>query len=189
MLVATGVLLTLAQPAAAATHEIRITDSAFATPVLTIRVGDTVTWTNADDRPHTATSEDGSFDSGNLDEGAAFSFTFTAAGTYAYLCEYHPDMRATIMVEGASAPTTQAAPAATPTPAADSDAAPDASHAGEHGAADEQPDTALGSEGRIPALSFLLWGAALIVGGIGLAPSGARRVVTPPSRPSGGWRR
>src|SRR5918996_333953 len=43
---------------------------------LTIAAGDTVTWTNSDGMPHTATSEDDAFDSGNMDEGQSFSFTF-----------------------------------------------------------------------------------------------------------------
>jgi plastocyanin len=103
-LVSAGGLSAFVSPVAAATHEVQIVDSAFGTPVLTIQVGDTVTWNNVDDRPHTVTSEDGAFDSGNLDEGASFSHTFTEPGTYPYVCEYHPDMRATIVVEAASAP-------------------------------------------------------------------------------------
>ena len=97
-------VLTLAAPAPtrAAEHVVQIADSAFSPATLTISVGDTVTWRNADDRPHTVTSNDGAFDSGNLDEGQGFSFTFTEPGTYTYLCEYHEEMQATIVVEAAS---------------------------------------------------------------------------------------
>src|SRR5690606_33036629 len=54
-------------------------------PDLTVSVGDTVSWTNRDAIPHTATASDGSFDSGTL--GATpFTHTFTAAGTFEYVC-------------------------------------------------------------------------------------------------------
>ncbi|HWV35355.1 MAG TPA: ScyD/ScyE family protein [Thermomicrobiales bacterium] len=65
----------------------------------TIAVGTTVTWTNNDVIQHTVTAKDGSFDSGNLAPGESFTFTFTQAGTFAYVCQYHPNMAATIVVE------------------------------------------------------------------------------------------
>lgn len=91
-----------AQPARAATeHVVDVREMAFRPATLTIAVGDTVTWTNSDSMPHTATSEDDAFDSGNLDEGQSFSFTFTAPGTYDYRCDYHSEMTGTIVVEAA----------------------------------------------------------------------------------------
>ena len=174
---ATGILLAIAAPAAAATHQIQIADSAFGTATLTIRAGDTVTWNNADDRPHTVTSEDGAFDSGNLDEGASFSFTFSEAGTYAYLCEYHPDMRGTIIVEPASSATTA--------PAGATSRAPATAH---QPGAGEQPDTALPMRDSIPSVSFLLWGLGLLVMAIGVVPS-LRAAPAARSRPPAGWRR
>jgi plastocyanin len=173
---ASGVLAAIASPAAAATHQVQIADSAFGTATLTIRAGDTVTWNNADDRPHTVTSEDGAFDSGNLDEGASFSFTFSEPGTYAYLCEYHPDMRGTIVVEPASSATTAPAAATSPSPAT-----------AQPGAGD-QPDTALPMRASIPSVSLLLWGLGLIVMAIGIVPS-PRAAPAVRSRPPGGWRR
>ena len=90
-----------AVPARAATeHIVDIRDMTFAPRTLTIAAGDTVTWTNSDSMPHTATSEDDAFDSGNLDEGQSFSFTFTEPGTYEYVCGIHPRMTGTIVVEG-----------------------------------------------------------------------------------------
>jgi len=69
--------------------------------VLRIPVGTTVTWTNDDpDAIHTATAVDGSFDSGFLDPGDSFSFTFDTPGEYEYYCLPHPWMRAMIIVEG-----------------------------------------------------------------------------------------
>ena len=93
----------------AAQHAIQIADSAFSPATMTITVGDTVTWTNADGRPHTVTSNDGAFDSGNLDEGQAFTFTFGEPGTYTYHCNYHDQMQATIVVQ-AAAPAVTAVP-------------------------------------------------------------------------------
>jgi plastocyanin len=57
-----------------------------------------VTWTNEDGTQHTVTAGDGSFDSGALAQGAAFSQAFDTAGTYEYACAFHPAMRATITV-------------------------------------------------------------------------------------------
>jgi hypothetical protein len=57
-----------------------------------------VTWTNNDDSPHTVTAANGPFDSGNVDPGGTFTFTFTQAGTYGYVCRYHGEMQATIIV-------------------------------------------------------------------------------------------
>jgi plastocyanin len=49
--------------------------------------------------PHTATSDDEVFDSGTLNEGDEFSFTFDEAGTFSYFCQVHPTMQGTIVVE------------------------------------------------------------------------------------------
>ena len=68
------------------------------------KVGDTVKWTFVDDtnNPHTVTSDDGStFDSqpkvtGN--KGDTFTFTFTKAGSFAYHCTFHANMKGTMTV-------------------------------------------------------------------------------------------
>src|SRR4051812_24717590 len=51
---------------------------------VSIEVGDTVTWTNADDREHTVTADDNSFNSGRLRKGMSFSKTFDKPGRYSY---------------------------------------------------------------------------------------------------------
>jgi plastocyanin len=67
---------------------------------LTIKVGTTVTWTNNDPGMiHTVTSVDGLFDSGFLNEGDTWSYTFEEPGDFEYLCTPHPWMRARIIVE------------------------------------------------------------------------------------------
>ena len=40
------------------------------------------------------------WDSATLKPGEQFSFTFDDAGTFAYFCNIHPSMTATIVVEG-----------------------------------------------------------------------------------------
>ena len=63
-----------------------------------IGVNNTVIWTNNDNEPHTVTATDGSFDSGNMNPGATFTYTFTKPGVYSYICTYHPWMRGYVTV-------------------------------------------------------------------------------------------
>src|SRR5918992_217092 len=91
----------LTSPVRAAAHAVEIGDGFFSPASLTVSVGDTITWTNGDDSPHTVTGS--AFDSGNLDAGQTFSFTFEEAGTFAYACQYHDEMVGTITVVAGSA--------------------------------------------------------------------------------------
>jgi len=80
-----------------------VVDFAYEPQTITIHVGDTVQWNNADDVDHTATSVDGApaaFDV-YLAAGAWGSFTFETAGTYDYFCVPHPTMTGIIVVEPA----------------------------------------------------------------------------------------
>src|SRR5215212_5397318 len=85
------------------TTTVSIKDVAFNPSNTTIAPGTTVTWVNNDQTAHTVTANDGAFDSGTLQPGQSYSFAFDKAGTYAYHCNIHPDMTATITVSGASA--------------------------------------------------------------------------------------
>ncbi len=78
---------------------VTIKDFAFTPATLTVPAGTTVTWTNDDAVPHTATASDGSFDSGNLNPGQSYSFTFSTPGSYPYVCQYHAGMTGTIVVQ------------------------------------------------------------------------------------------
>ena len=72
----------------------------FSVNVLTVKVGTTVTWTNNDPgQMHTVTDVNGAFDSGFMETGATFSYTFTEAGEFEYYCLPHPWMRAKVIVE------------------------------------------------------------------------------------------
>lgn len=87
---------------AAATVAVSIKNMTFTPASVTVKVGDTVTWTNDDDRDHTVRSGDGApaaFDSGNLSPGKSYSFTFRKAGTYPYGCALHSRMRGTVVVQ------------------------------------------------------------------------------------------
>jgi plastocyanin len=70
---------------------------------LVIGVNNTVTWTNDDTAAHTVTTSSaptgGSFNSGNMNQGATYTCTFTTPGTYQYYCKYHSWMTGTILVE------------------------------------------------------------------------------------------
>ena len=78
--------------------KVTIDNFTFAPAELKVKVGDTVTWSNHDDIPHTVVSA-GKFRSKAMDTDGTFSFTFTAAGEYKYFCSLHPHMTGTIKVE------------------------------------------------------------------------------------------
>jgi plastocyanin len=86
---------------AARSEKVEIVDFAYGPDPVTIEEGGKVIWQNEDSAPHTATAEDGSFDTGTLEEGKLGSETFKEAGTYAYICSIHPDMTGTVEVVAA----------------------------------------------------------------------------------------
>jgi plastocyanin len=79
--------------------EVEIRDFAFEPAVLRVPAGATVTWVNRGPTAHTSTSDGGAWDSGILLPGASYPRTFSQAGSFAYHCEPHPAMRATIVVQ------------------------------------------------------------------------------------------
>jgi plastocyanin len=95
----------LAQGALAATTNVSIQGSAFSPSGVRVRQGDTVKWTNNDFQTHTATSDgyDGTsgpqlWNSGVLGHAATYSFTFVAAGKFAYHCTIHSFMHGSVAV-------------------------------------------------------------------------------------------
>jgi plastocyanin len=72
---------------------------AFDPATVTIKAGESVTWTNQDSMNHTVVGDNGEFKSSELANGATFSFKFDKAGTYAYHCSIHPSMKATVVVQ------------------------------------------------------------------------------------------
>ncbi len=93
---------TSAAPAAASTA-IAIKDFKFMPASLAVANGTTVTWTNQEDSLHTVTagtpaSPSGLFDSGEIDTGVEFTFTFDEPGAYPFFCARHDFMRGEITV-------------------------------------------------------------------------------------------
>lgn len=74
-----------------------IQNFSFNPDTLTVKTGDTVTWTNSDPVNHQIKSD--TFNSAQLSTNQTFSFTFTSAGTYNYSCAIHPSMAGKIIVE------------------------------------------------------------------------------------------
>lgn len=79
--------------------EVVIQNFAFSPSPLNVKVGDTVRWTNRDSAPHTVSSDSNAFESGTMNQGQAFQFTFKTPGTYPYHCSVHPNMKATVVVQ------------------------------------------------------------------------------------------
>lgn len=63
-----------------------------------VKVGETLTWINDNSNLHTATSNDGVFNSDVLFEGQSFSYTFDKEGEYPYFCDIHPAMVGMVVV-------------------------------------------------------------------------------------------
>jgi plastocyanin len=94
---------------ASASTSVSIEDFFFSPATVTVDVGDTVTWHNGGQAPHTATANDGSFDTGTVNAGGSASHRFTTAGTFSYICTIHPNMHGTIRVLSASGGTSKGA--------------------------------------------------------------------------------
>jgi plastocyanin len=99
LVMAAAMLLQLGSARAHAEEaKVTIDNFTFSPAEVKVKVGDTVTWTNHDDIPHTVVSA-GKFRSKTMDTDNAFSFTFTSAGDYKYFCSLHPHMTGMIKVE------------------------------------------------------------------------------------------
>ena len=83
---------------AARSVKVRIENFAYSPEPVRVQEGGKVIWQNEDSTPHTATADDGSFNSGPIEEGKISSETFKEAGTFTYHCEIHPSMHGTIEV-------------------------------------------------------------------------------------------
>jgi len=86
--------------APAKVQKVAIDNFAFAPQVIVVAPGTTVTWTNADEDPHTVTATDKSFHSAAMDTNESYSFTFARPGEYAYFCSLHPHMTGKVIVKG-----------------------------------------------------------------------------------------
>lgn len=101
-------LIAVVGPVSAANRGVRVGEADeryfFSPKTQYANVGDTVTWTNGTDVTHTVDSDSGGeMESGDIAEGATFEHTFAAEGTFAYHCDIHDYMKATIIVLAAGA--------------------------------------------------------------------------------------
>ena len=87
------------------TAKVDIKDFKYGPPEVKVAAGGTVTFVNGDRADHTATTSEGAaakFDTGRLEKGASGAVKVTEAGTYAYICTFHPYMKGTVVAEGGS---------------------------------------------------------------------------------------
>jgi plastocyanin len=81
---------------------VAIKDFKFAPERIEVAKGTRITWTNGDRAPHTATAvsdaQRGSFDTQVIRQGKSAPVAFDRSGTYAYHCDLHPFMKATVVV-------------------------------------------------------------------------------------------
>ena len=80
-------------------HRIDIRNFAFSPTELMITAGDQVEWVNLDFAPHTATSVDAAWDSGEIRKDGTATVQFTTIGSHEYFCAYHPHMKARVTVQ------------------------------------------------------------------------------------------
>jgi plastocyanin len=66
---------------------------------INVPVGTIVRWTNSGQHRHTVTSDADLWDSGELNPGESYTYTFTTTGTYPYHCSIHPEMRGVVIVK------------------------------------------------------------------------------------------
>lgn len=81
------------------THKIDISAFKYLPELLSVRVGDTIAFANKDLVPHTATTKEAGWDTGEIRGGAEASQLFDKAGRFAYICRYHPAMQGVVEVK------------------------------------------------------------------------------------------
>jgi|SRR5215204_5185597 len=85
-------------PAPNDTTTVEIRNNAFNPAQLNVAPGTTVRFVNNDTEPHTATADNGAFDTGVLQPGYSSEVFLDGSGTVPYHCELHPDMQGSIVV-------------------------------------------------------------------------------------------
>ena len=112
-----GLALVLIGPAlvaAAAPVTVETLASTYGPATITIEAGTKVTFKNTSTFPHTATADDGSFDTGLIAVGASSSIVLSKAGKFPFYCLYHG--AAGGVGQAGTITVTAAAVAATPVP-------------------------------------------------------------------------
>jgi plastocyanin len=78
--------------------QVDIKDFKYLPKRIEVEKGAEVTWTNFDADEHSATADNGDFDTGLLAKGESGSVTLDKVGTFGYFCTLHPGMTATVVV-------------------------------------------------------------------------------------------
>ena len=84
------------------TVTVRIDGMRFDPQNITVKPGTTVTWVHGSQMPHTISGNADGMRSGTLYNGQQYSHTFSATGSYKYVCDLHPSMRGSVVVEEAA---------------------------------------------------------------------------------------
>lgn len=79
-------------------HNIKIKRFKFEPKHLTVKVGDTIRWTNEDLAPHTATADEFSWDTGELIKNQKAEIKVTEGMETRYFCAFHPHMKGSIEI-------------------------------------------------------------------------------------------
>ncbi len=87
------------------TRSVMMADFVYNPQIITVTQGSTISWWNEGPSAHTSTSDTGAWDSGNVNPGGTFQFTFGSPGAYPYHCTLHPQMLGTIIVTDCGLPT------------------------------------------------------------------------------------
>jgi plastocyanin len=95
--IATLLLAAMAIPARAATIEIVMENLVIKPAEASVKIGDTIQWTNKDVLAHTATAGNGDFDV-MLPPNKSATLVLKKAATVDYYCRFHPNMKATLVV-------------------------------------------------------------------------------------------
>lgn len=92
----TTVAMAATSPATATAVQIK--NFAFSPATLVVAPGASVTWTNADDEPHTVTASDRTYRSAPLDTDQSYAHVYATPGEYHYFCSLHPHMMGVVIV-------------------------------------------------------------------------------------------
>jgi plastocyanin len=83
----------------AANATVVIDDVRFVDGDVEVQAGGTVTFDNRDSQAHTATADDGEFDTDTIDAGSAQRVTLEEVGEFTFHCSFHPFMTGTVVVK------------------------------------------------------------------------------------------
>ena len=86
-----------ALPAFAADHTVTIKAMRYSPASLSVKVGDRVTFKNADTMPHTASAA--AFNTGTIAPGKSKSVTIKTAGGHSYVCRFHASMKGQLVAK------------------------------------------------------------------------------------------